>query len=293
MPKPKPNSPAGTTRRRHANAVHQNIQEALVVLGIRDIDEAVLDELLRWAAAESPSYSQLIERLLGTAAGKKRERRIEARFRQSGLQERRTLEEFNWDFPHKINRATIEELATCDFVNRIDDVIFTGTRGTGKSHLLKAITLRACRDSSVRYARFADLISYFYGGLADGTYERRLARWARVPLAVIDDVGMGQVKRRGDEPTAAHMLYHLVDCRYQQASIMLSTNISLGEWGTYLGDATVAAAILDRLVERAVRIHIEGESYRQHRARERAQAGGESSQTPPPSPTQPDPEEAP
>ena len=237
--------------------------------------EGELDSHLAWAETQKPSYLELLERLLGEAAGKRRERRIERRIAASGLRVRKTLEAFEWSFQPKLDRAPIESLATLSFVERREDVLLTGNSGTGKSHLLQAIALRACQhEIPIRYARSVDLLDDLYAGLADGTYERRLRGWSRPPLLVIDDVGLGQVRKRAEEPTAAHTLFNLLDLRHQQASTALSSNIQLSDWGRYLGDATLAAAILDRLAMNAIRIHIDGPSYRQHLAQLRARQQG-------------------
>lgn len=162
------------------------------------------------------------------------------------------------------------ELGGLDFVRRRDDVVITGKSGTGKSHLLKALVVRACEQGLVvRYARCVDLLDDLHAGLADGTYPKRLKGWARPDLLVIDDVGLGQVKKRGDEPTAAHTLYNLIDRRHTRASTAVTSNIALSEWGAFLGDATLTAAILDRLAMHAVRIDVDGPSYRQHVAKGR------------------------
>ncbi len=126
-----------------------------------------------------------------------------------------------------------------------------------------------------------NLLDDLYAGLADGTYPVRLKRWCAPTLLIIDDVGLGQVKKRDDEPTAAHTLYNLIDQRHTKAATAITSNIKLSAWGRYLGDATVAAAILDRLAMRAVRIDIDGPSYRQHIACQRARERG----APPPDDT--------
>ncbi len=122
----------------------------------------------------------------------------------------------------------------------------------------------------MRYARCVDLLDDLHAGLADGTYARRLKGWARPELLIIDDVGLGQVKKQGDEPTAAHTLYNLVDRRHGRVSTAITSNILLSEWGNYLGDATLTSAILDRLAMHAIRIDIDGPSYRQKVAEDRA-----------------------
>lgn len=189
----------------------------------------------------------------------------------SGLVERKSLEAFDWDFQPTLDKALVLELARLDFVRRHDDLVVTGTNGTGKSHLLKAFGLRACEQGiQMRYARCVDLVDDLHAGLADGTYARRLKGWARPAFLIIDDVGLGQVKQRVDEPTAAHTLYNLLDRRHGHVSTAVTSNIALSDWGRYLGDVTLTAAILDRLAMHAIRVDITGPSWRQHVAKTRA-----------------------
>ncbi len=184
---------------------------------------------------------------------------------------KKTLAVFDWDFQPKLDRRSVEALFDLSFIARNEDVLITGKTGTGKSHLLQALVLKACeKELTVRYARCVDLIDDLYAGLADGTYEPRMRGWARAKLLVIDDVGLGQLKRRGDEPTAAHMLFTLLDRRHMSVSTAITSNLALSAWGKYLGDATLAAAVLDRLAANSVHIDIDGPSYRQHLARQRA-----------------------
>ena len=206
-------------------------------------------------------------------AAHKLEQRIERRIQTSGLLERKALEAFDWDFQPGLDKSLILELARLDFVRRREDLVITGKAGTGKSHILKSFAVRACEQGvRMRYARCVDLLDDLHAGLADGTYARRLKGWARPELLVIDDVGLGQVKKRADEPTAAHTLYNLIDRRHGKVSTVFTSNVALSDWGRYLGDATLTAAILDRIAEHAIRIDIDGPSYRQHRAKTRAAA---------------------
>ena len=230
-----------------------------------------LDELLAWATRERPGSTALLEHVLGAEVGSKVEGRLERRLVTSGLRERKTLEAFDWNFQPSLDKAFLLELARLDFVRRRDDLVITGKSGTGKSHILKAFGLRACEQAiSLRYARCVDLLDDLYAGLADHTYARRLKAWARPDLLIIDDVGLGQVKMRDDEPTAAHTLFNLLDRRHGRVSTAVTSNIALSDWGRYLGDTTVAMAILDRLAMNALRVDINGPSYRQHVADLRA-----------------------
>jgi DNA replication protein DnaC len=230
-----------------------------------------LDDLLAWATKERPDYTTLLEHVLSAEVDHKSATRIERRILLSGLPERKTLEAFDWDFQPSLDKALVLELGRLDFVRRHDDLVITGKAGTGKSHVLKALGLRSCvQGLSLRYARCVDLLADLHAGLADNSYPRRLKAWARPELLIIDDVGLGQVRQRDDEPTAAHTLFNLIDRRHGKLSTAVTSNIDLREWGRYLGDATVAAAILDRLAMHAIRIDVDGPSYRQHVATERA-----------------------
>jgi DNA replication protein DnaC len=267
----KPNKPA---EHEHAAVARDEILDRLrrhvSFLGLTYTANS-LDELLAWALRERPGPTALLEHALGAEAAHKLERRVARRIEGSGLKEHKTLAAFDWDFQPSLDKDFITELGRLDFVRRRDDLVVTGTSGTGKSHILQALARRACEQQlSVRYARCVDLLDDLHAGLADGTYARRLKAWAKPELLVIDDVGLGQVKKRDDEPTAAHTLFNLVDRRHGKVSTAVTSNIKLSDWGRYLGDNTVAMAILDRLAMLAIRIDIDGPSYRQHIADKRA-----------------------
>jgi DNA replication protein DnaC len=239
---------------------------------------AQLDEHLAWALREKPAPSALLEHVLGAQAAVKREGRIARRVVASRLREHTTLESFDWAFQPTLDRGVVMELARLDWVRRAEDLVITGQSGTGKSHILQALGLRACQHLAVRYTKGVDLLDDLHAGLADGSYPKRLQQWCAPALLIIDDVGLGQIKKREDEPTAAHTLFTLIDRRHARVSTAITSNLKLSAWGRYLGDTTIAAAILDRLAMRALRLDIDGPSYRQHLATQRAKARG----TPPP-----------
>jgi len=277
----KRNAKAGGDTAGDDNLALERLRRHLQFLGLtRTLDE--LDDRLAWAVRERPGPTALLEHLLGAEVAHKLEQRIGRRIDRSGLKEHKTLEAFDFDFQPKLDKSLVVELARLDFVRRHDDVVITGAPGTGKSHLLKAFGLRACEQGiRLRYARCVDLLDDLHAGLADGSYQQRFKSWATAELLIIDDVGLGQVKKHGNEPTAAHTLYNLIDRRHTRASTAVTSNIALSDWGKYLGDATLTAAILDRLAMHALRIDIDGPSYRQHVAHERAAGrGAKQTETP-------------
>lgn len=246
--------------------LRQRLQRHLQFLGMTHT-LAHLDDLLQWISEQRPGHTALLEHVLGGEVAAKTDNRIARRIQVSGLVESKTLEGFDFLFQPSLDKNFILEVGRLDFVRRRQDLLITGKPGTGKSHILKAYGLRACQQAvRMRYARCVDLIDDLHAGLADGSYLKRLKGWASPDLLIIDDVGLGQVRKSDDEPTAAHTLYNLVDRRHGKRSTAITSNIKLSEWGRYLGDATVTAAVLDRLVMNAIRVDINGPSYRQHLA---------------------------
>jgi DNA replication protein DnaC len=228
---------------------------------------------LRWARAEKATEVEIVEKLLAAAAALKVQRSMAWRFDRSGLKVRKLMATFDFNFQPKLDRHAVQGLFDLSFVTRNEDLLLTGDTGTGKSHILQALVLKACeQEVVVRYARCVDLVDDLYAGLADNSYEYRMRHWCRSKLLVIDDVGLGQLRRRDDEPTAAHMLFTLLDRRHMAASTAITSNIQLSTWGKYLGDATLAGAVLDRLAANSIRLDIRGPSYRQHLAQQRANA---------------------
>lgn len=230
---------------------------------------AALPELLAWARKERPTPLALLDRALGPDADHTLARAIDRRLLDSGLPDRPTLETFRFEFQPSLDKALVMQLAELDFLAAHEDLVLSGKSGTGKSHIVKALAVRACAAGArVLYRQFRVLMDELYAGLADETYERRLRRYARVPFLVIDDVGLGRVRRAADEPSAAHMLFALVDQRVGRASTALTSNIKLSAWGSYLGDAALTMAILDRMIHHATRIEIDGPSWRDKESQE-------------------------
>jgi DNA replication protein DnaC len=248
-------------------SLRERVLSHFAALGVPLTSEAFDAALLR-AEKEALSYLDLLDRILGEQAARRRERAVERRIREAQFAERKALEAFDWKFNQKaINRQQIEQLATGEFIQRHSNVILIGQSGVGKSHIIQAIGLRACAlGYRVLYRTSAQLISDLTASLADKTLPERLRFYNRPDLLLIDEFGFDRIERL-ECPQAAHLLYKVIDSRHGTSSTAIVSNVDVDLWGDYLADGPLAMAFFDRLVEQAVTIRIKGLSYRAHRKR--------------------------
>jgi DNA replication protein DnaC len=252
--------------------LHENVTTAFRTLGVA-LDSETLDAALSAAEKESLSHLEFLHRLLAGPAEAKLQRALERRLREAKFREQTTLDGFDWEFNAKgVDRRAIEQLATCDFIRRQENVILVGQTGLGKSRILQAVGHAACvQGYRVRYATSAKLLQEFSAALADGTFTGMLAEYARLDLLVIDEFGFDRLERE-TQAQASTFYYRLLDARTGRRSTALATNIDFTAWADYLGDPPLATAFLDRLVDNAVILKLTGRSYRAHRARPVADA---------------------
>jgi len=183
------------------------------------------------------------------------ERRIHAaHFRDQG----RTLAGFDFAFNPKMNRSQIYELAAGRFIEQREDALFLGPPGTGKSHLAQAMGHAAIlQGHKVRYYEVYRLLEGIADATLDGERKRFLEQLGRVPLLILDDLGMRKLP-----PTAAEDLLEVILRRYERASTILTSNRPVDEWGKLLGDTAAVTALLDRLLHRATVVRCGPRSYR-------------------------------
>ena len=227
-----------------------------------------LDDALQIAEARGHSHLAFLWELLGTAAADRQERAIARRIREARFPNQGSLEDFDWSFnAAAIDRIQIEQLATGDWVERFENLVLLGQSGVGKSRPLEGIGRRLCvLGKRVRYTTSGDLITQLTASLADGTLPRQISYWTKFDLLIVDEFGLDYVERRLD-PQAGHLLFKVIAARNGKSSTALGTNIEFDAWGEYLGDAPLAMALLDRVVDRAMLLNILGKSYRASRAK--------------------------
>jgi DNA replication protein DnaC len=239
-----------------------------------------LDDVLAQAAQQGWSPLQFAARLLGTAADRRRERSLERRLREANLRDAPTLETFDWHFnAAAIKRPQIEEFASCAFVRRHENIIVVGQSGLGKTHLFKGLGRCACAHGlRTCYITSAKLILDLKKTLADDSLTTRLRYWTNFDLLIIDEFGFDRLERQLCLE-APQLLYKVIEGRYAQRSTIVVTNVDFEAWGDYLGDAPLAMAFLDRLVDGALVLKLRGRSYRAARARTLSSDNEDKSET--------------
>jgi DNA replication protein DnaC len=225
-----------------------------------------LDAALQHAQDAGLAHLDFLHRLLADQAGLRRQRSIERRIKDAHFRDDlQPLSEFDWTFNPTISRVQIEALAQGDFIRRRQNVVFVGQSGLGKSRLMQNIGQAACvKGYRVLYTTSGLLLEDLTAALADQTIHDRVRHYARPELLIIDEFGFDRIERSVC-PQAASLWYKIIDARSQRASTALVTNIDFEAWADYLGDAPLAMALLDRVVDGATIVKLKGKSYRVHR----------------------------
>jgi len=185
-------------------------------------------------------------------------RRLTRRLQQAKLRELASIEDLDYRHPRGLNRKLMQRLATCQWIDKSQNVIVVGPTGIGKTFILCALAHKACRQGhTALYRRVPRLLQELTTARADGTLPRVLARIARTHVLVLDDWGMAKLsdQERRD-------LLEVVEDRTGCRSTMVASQLPVSEWHEVIGEPTVADAILDRLVHSAHRITLKGGSMR-------------------------------
>lgn len=234
---------------------------------------ATLETRILESQAANLSFLETFSTILQDELDRRQSRLLERRYRASGLDERASLSEFDWGYNPKIPKRACFELHTLKFVAEGDCALLIGPPGTGKSHVAKAIAYAAVRQG-LRVV-FGEADEWLDRLAASPPSERRAAMKPLVEadLLVLDDLFL----TRQLPIQAADMLQSLQHQRYKlRRSTLITSNRVLDDWKSFLGDAALTTAILDRLLHRSVLVEFRGKSYRLKEAASRLAKGAAS-----------------
>lgn len=190
---------------------------------------------------------------------RRRENAVNNRLRKAKLPYLKTIGQFNWSHPKKINRELVERLFRLDFVEKKENVVFVGSCGLGKTHLAVAMAAAACeRGYSTLFAPAADIVNVLEAAKAMNNLGKALKTYVSPRLLVIDELGYIPVDKIG-----ADLMFQVVSRRYETGSTVITCNRPFKQWAKiFNNDSVVASAILDRVLHFCEPVVIEGPSYR-------------------------------
>lgn len=221
--------------------------------------------LAHWHEVPETHYSWL-ETWLNWEQTERKQRSLDRRLISARLGRFKSLNEFDWQWPDKIDQQAIHRLMQLDFLTTANNIILLGNNGVGKSTIAQNLAYTAVMQGyTVLFTSAANMLNDLAAQDGDNALRRRLKHYAKPAFLLIDEVGYLSYSNRH-----ADLLFEIINQRYEQRSTLVTTNRPFGEWSEVFPNAACVVSLIDRLVHHSEIIAIEGESYRMKEAQEQA-----------------------
>lgn len=209
---------------------------------------------------QSLSFEERLYHLFEAEINQRQDKRIKRMLTLAKLKDSSaSLDQIQYLAKRKLDKSQILSLANCEFINKFQNILLTGATGTGKSFLAQAIARRAISlGYSAKYYRVTTLLEEIKMARLDGSYTKTLAKISKLKLLLLDDFGVTPLK--GDE---INDLFEIIEERTLNGSIIITAQLPIKEWHAYLGNETIADAMMDRLIHTAHKIELSGPSMRE------------------------------
>jgi len=211
------------------------------------------------AARKNWTHVHYLSELIKQESNLRHDRTIKRRIRMARFPVIKTLDQFTWSWPKKINQAQIQNLFRLKFIEDKSNVVFIGGVGLGKTHLASALGYQAClKGHTVLFTSAIDTINNLIVAQHAGALKQELKKYLKPSLIVLDELGYLPIDKKG-----ADLLFQIISERYERGSIVITTNRVFKDWPQiFNNDSTLTSALLDRLLHHTEAVVIEGKSYR-------------------------------
>lgn len=204
------------------------------------------------------SFEERFSLLVDRELTERENRRLTRLLQLARLKQPACVEDIDYKHRRGLERSLMATLVTGDWIRAHHNLHLTGSTGTGKSWLACALGHQACRQGlSVRYERVPRLLDSLRIARADGTFSKRLAQLAKTDLLILDDFGLKPITQ-----SERHDLLEIIEDRHATRSTLITSQLPIAHWHEYLGEPTVADALLDRLLHNSYKLELKGESMR-------------------------------
>lgn len=239
---------------------HQATLDKLNAMRLRGMKEAFVTYL---ESSISYSSEELIAHLADAEWLDRENRKQERLRRNAALRYEVPLTGLDLETPRGLDKTLVLHLASGAFIRAHEDVLITGPTGVGKSYICCALGHQACLHGyKTLYFNLRKLLAKLKAAMADGSYLKLIAKIEKHDLLIIDDFGLQKL-----DANARQILLEIIEDRHLKRSTIVASQLPVAEWYQSIGDSAVADAILDRLVHKAHRIELKGDSWRKRAAR--------------------------
>jgi DNA replication protein DnaC len=217
------------------------------------------ESLAKTAVQKQWTHVNYLTELTTAEVNQKKDRATKRRIRAARFPQIKTLEQFKWSWPQKINQLQVKNLFRLNFIDEKSNVIFLGGVGLGKTHLATALGYQAClKGYSVLFCSAVDAINNLAAAQSAGRLKQELRKYHKPALVILDELGYLPIDKTG-----ADLLFQIISHRYEQGSLIITTNRAYKDWPEiFNNDSTLTAALLDRLLHHTETVIIQGRSYR-------------------------------
>jgi len=218
----------------------------------------MLESAVRQARESGMDYQDFLLDLTEHELNVRNQNSLKRRIKEAKFPLLKTFEDFTFEAAPELDRRCIRELCSGEYIRDHKNVILLGKSGTGKTHLVTALGVEACKQGiRTRFVTACGLTNELIESRHERQLQKSLNRYFRYGLLIVDELGYVPFSKEGSE-----LLFQVLAERHERGSVIITSNLGFGDWNQVFGDANLTAALLDRITHRATIINCNWDSYR-------------------------------